>query len=121
MGVRTRVKRRILSPPKRERLKESYGGLIPLPSINARGKPQVEKMHQQIVQYLTPMLGEATANNLLKHYCARMRMPIEDIGPSHLADLANAMKTMLAVWLGSAGASRLAQELAELDKGANKK
>ena len=81
----------------------------------------MEKMHQQIVQYLTPMLGEATANNLLKHYCARMRMPIEDIGPSHLSDLANAMKPMLAVWLGSAGATRLAQELAELGQGANKK
>ncbi|HEV8483174.1 MAG TPA: hypothetical protein VGV87_06425 [Blastocatellia bacterium] len=87
----------------------------------AREKPQVEKMHQQIVQYLTPMLGEATANNLLKHYCARMCMPIEEIGPGHLSDLANAMKPMLAVWLGSAGAARLAQELAELGQGANKK
>ena len=48
-------------------------------------------------------------------------MPIEDIGPGHLSDLANAMKPMLAVWLGSAGAARLAQELAELDHGANKK
>ena len=76
-------------------------------------------MHQQIVEYLTPMLGKATANNLLRHYCAKMGMPLEDIRPSHLSDLANAMKPMLAVWLGSAGAARLAQELAELGKGAS--
>ena len=88
---------------------------------DAQGNTQMEKIHQQIVDYLTPMLGEATANNLLRHYCARMRMPIEEIGPGHLSDLANAMKPMLAVWLGSAGAARLAQELAELGKGAKLK
>jgi hypothetical protein len=74
-------------------------------------------MYKQIIEYLTPMLGEATANNLLRHYCARMKMPIEDIQPSHLADLATAMKPMLAVWLGSAGATRMAQELGELVEG----
>ena len=77
----------------------------------------MKQMHEKIVEYLTPTLGEATANNLLRHYCARMRMPIEEIRPSHLSDLASAMRPMLAVWLGSAGATRLAQEIAELGKG----
>jgi hypothetical protein len=71
----------------------------------------VESTHKKIVEYLTPMLGETTANNLLRHYCARMGMPIEDIQPGHLSDLAGAMEPMLAVWLGSAGATRLAQEM----------
>jgi len=74
-------------------------------------------MHKKIIEYLTPMLGEATANNLLRHYCARMNMPIEEIRPNHLSDLATAMKPMLAVWLGSAGATRMAQELGELIDG----
>jgi hypothetical protein len=71
-------------------------------------------MHQQIVDYLKPMLGEATANNLLRHYCARMKMSMEEITPSHIPDLASAMKPMLAVWLGSAGAARTAEELRRL-------
>jgi hypothetical protein len=74
-------------------------------------------MHREIVDYLTPMLGEATATNLVRHYCARMRMPIEEIRPHHLPDLADAMRPMLAVWLGTAGAARVAQELAQLAKG----
>jgi hypothetical protein len=75
-------------------------------------------MQQQIVEYLKPMLGEATANNLLRHYCARLHMSVEEIKPSHLSDLASAMKPMLAVWLGTAGAARVAQEIALLGKGA---
>jgi hypothetical protein len=78
-------------------------------------------MHQQIVDHLRPMLGEATAANLLRHYCARMRMSIEELQPSHLPELAEAMKPMLAVWLGSAGAARVAQELARLGRGAGSK
>lgn len=75
-------------------------------------------MQQQIVEYLKPMLGEDTANNLLRHYCARLRMSVEEINPSHLPDLARAMKPMLAVWLGTAGAARVAQEIELLGKGA---
>jgi hypothetical protein len=76
-------------------------------------------MHQKIINYLTPMLGEATANNLLKHYCVRMRMSVEEVTPRHLPELAAAMRPMLAVWLGTSGASRVAQEIAELSTGAN--
>jgi hypothetical protein len=76
-------------------------------------------MHKRIVDYLTPLLGEATALNLVRHYCARMRMSVDDIGPGHMSDLATAMRPMLAVWLGSAGATRVAQELAQLGRGVN--
>ena len=76
-------------------------------------------MHQQIVNYLTPMLGEATATNLLRHYCVKMRMSVEEVTPQHLPDLASAMRPMLAVWLGSAGAMRVAGEIARLARGAN--
>ena len=76
-------------------------------------------MHKRIVDYLTPMLGEATAANLVRHYCARMRMSVDDITPSHMSDLASSMRPMLAVWLGSTGATRVAQELAQLGRGVN--
>lgn len=75
-------------------------------------------MHEQIVSYLTPMLGEATASNLLKHYCVKMRMSVEEIAPQHLPELANAMRPMLAVWLGSSGAMRVAEDIAQLARGA---
>ncbi|HJZ67389.1 MAG TPA: hypothetical protein VKF81_04520 [Blastocatellia bacterium] len=74
-------------------------------------------MHEQIVSYLTPVLGEATANNLLKHYCVKMRLSVEEVTPQHLPELANAMRPMLAVWLGSAGAMRVAEDIAQLAKG----
>jgi len=74
-------------------------------------------VHEQIVSYLTPMLGEATASNLLKHYCAKMRLSVEDLAPQHLPDLANAMRPMLAVWLGSAGAMRVAEDITQLARG----
>jgi hypothetical protein len=74
-------------------------------------------VHEQIVSYLTPMLGEATASNLLKHYCAKMRLSVEDVAPQHLPDLANAMRPMLAVWLGSAGAMRVAEDITQLARG----
>ncbi|HWC77602.1 MAG TPA: hypothetical protein VG778_09070 [Blastocatellia bacterium] len=76
-------------------------------------------MHQEIVKYLMPMLGEATATNLLRHYCARMRMAVEDLKPSDMPELAIAMKPMLAVWLGSAGAERVSHELEQLGRGAS--
>ena len=75
--------------------------------------------HQQVVDYLAPMLGEATATNLLRHYCIKMRMASEEVTPQHLPELAKAMRPMLAVWLGSAGAMRVADELAQLARGAN--
>jgi hypothetical protein len=75
-------------------------------------------MHQQIINYLTPMLGDATAANLVKHYCLKMRVPLDDIKPGQVRELADAMRPMLAVWLGSTGAARVAQELAELGRGA---
>lgn len=74
-------------------------------------------MHKQIVEYLMPMLGEATATNLLRHYCTRMRMSVDDIEASHMSELADAMKPMLAVWLGSSGAARVSRELARLGEG----
>jgi hypothetical protein len=74
-------------------------------------------LHEQIVSYLTPMLGEATASNLLKHYCAKMRLSVEDLAPQHLPDLANSMRPMLAVWLGSAGAMRVAENITQLARG----
>jgi hypothetical protein len=74
-------------------------------------------MHKQIVDYLTPVLGEATASNMLRHYCAKMRMPAEDLTAGHLPEIAEAMKPMLAVWLGSAGAARVALEISQLGRG----
>jgi glycerol-3-phosphate acyltransferase PlsY len=71
-------------------------------------------MYEQIVEYLRPMLGDATATNLLRHYCARMRMSVDDLKAGHMSELADAMKPMLAVWLGSAGAARVSKELAQL-------
>jgi hypothetical protein len=76
-------------------------------------------MHKEIIKYLTPMLGEATAANLVKHYCVKMSLSVEDIKPSQLPELADAMRPMLAVWLGSPGAARVAQEIAQLRRGAN--
>jgi hypothetical protein len=75
-------------------------------------------MQREIVEHLTPMLGESTASNLLRHYCARMHMSADELTEGHLQELADAMKPMLAVWLGSVGAARVAQELAHLGKGA---
>jgi hypothetical protein len=71
-------------------------------------------MHQQLLNYLTPMVGETTAANLLKHYCARMKLQVEQIDPRHLPVLADSMRPMLAVWLGSAGAARVAGQIAQL-------
>ena len=76
-------------------------------------------MHKEIINYLTPMLGEATAANLVKHYCVKMSLSPDDIKPSQLPELADAMRPMLAVWLGSPGAARVAQEIAQLRRGAN--
>jgi uncharacterized protein YukE len=76
-------------------------------------------MHQTIVDYLTPMLGEATAQNMIRHYCIRMRMSAEDLTAQHLRELANSMRPMLAVWLGSAGAASVAEQIAQLAQGAN--
>jgi hypothetical protein len=79
----------------------------------------VSGMHQTIVNYLTPMLGEATAQNMIRHYCVRMHLSVEDLMAQHLRELANSMRPMLAVWLGSAGAARVAEEIAQLARGAN--
>jgi hypothetical protein len=65
------------------------------------------------------MLGEATAQNMIKHYCTRMRLSAEDLMAQHLRELADSMRPMLAVWLGSAGAARVAEEIAQLARGAN--
>jgi hypothetical protein len=72
-------------------------------------------VHQQILNYLAPMLGEATAANLLRHYCVKMRISVEEINPEQLPQLAEAMRPMLAVWLGSEGAAQVAQELRHLE------
>ena len=61
-------------------------------------------MHEKILGYLAPVLGEATARNLLKHYCIQMHIPIDNIAPSRVPELASAMRPMMAVWLGTAGA-----------------
>jgi hypothetical protein len=79
---------------------------------------RITMLHKQILDYLTPLLGEATANNLLKHYCARMSMTAEQISPSHLPELASAMRPMLAVWLGSAGAAQVSDGIAQMGRGA---
>src|SRR5262249_16611259 len=78
---------------------------------------EVTRMHQQILNYLTPLLGEDTATNLLRHYCLKMRMSFEDVTPEHLPELADAMRPMLAVWLGATGARRVAEEIAQLARG----
>jgi len=75
-------------------------------------------MHERILGYLAPVLGEATANNLLKHYCIKMHITVEEITPSQVPELANAMRPMMAVWLGTAGAMRAAEEIARMGKGA---
>lgn len=71
-------------------------------------------MYERIMDYLTPMLGQTTASNLLKHYCVRMKIAPNEIQASHLPDLATSMRPMLAVWLGSAGAERVSNEIAQL-------
>lgn len=78
-------------------------------------------MHKHLMNYLTPMLGEATAANMLKHYCARMNLAVEGLQASHLPDLAVSMKPMLAVWLGSTGAAQVADEIAQLGRRAQTK
>jgi hypothetical protein len=74
-------------------------------------------MHERILGYLAPVLGEATARNLLKHYCIKMHIAVEEITPSQVPDLANAMRPMMAVWLGTAGAMRASEEIARMGKG----
>jgi hypothetical protein len=73
-------------------------------------------MHKQLIDYLTPLLGQETAANMLKHYCARMNLAFEDLQASHLPEIAVAMKPMLAVWLGSTGATQVAEEIAKLGR-----
>ena len=75
-------------------------------------------VHRTLTQYLAPMLGEATAVNLIKHYCGRMKINLEDITVADLPDLATSMRPMLAVFLGSAGAARVSEEIAQMGKGA---
>jgi hypothetical protein len=74
-------------------------------------------MHERILGYLAPVLGEATARNLLKHYCIKMHIAVDDITPSQVPELANAMRPMMAVWLGTAGALRASEEIARMGKG----
>jgi hypothetical protein len=74
-------------------------------------------MHEKILGYLSPLLGEATTRNLLKHYCVKMQISPENITPNHVPELADAMRPMMAVWLGSAGALHAAQEISRLGKG----
>ena len=74
-------------------------------------------MHEKILGYLAPVLGEATAKNLLKHYCIQMQIPLEDIAPSQVPELATAMRPMMAIWLGTAGALRASEEIVRLGKG----
>jgi hypothetical protein len=76
-------------------------------------------MHEQLMQYLTPMLGQATASNMLKHYCVRMKVSPDELKAGDLPDLASSMRPMLAVWLGSAGAARVADEIADLGRRTN--
>jgi hypothetical protein len=75
-------------------------------------------MHEKILSYLAPVLGEATARNLLKHYCIQMHLTAEEIPPSRVPELAIAMRPMMAVWLGTAGALRASEEIARFGKGA---
>jgi hypothetical protein len=62
------------------------------------------------------MLGEATAVNLIKHYCSRMKITLDDLTVADLPDLATSMRPMLAVFLGSAGAARVSEEIAQMAK-----
>jgi len=71
-------------------------------------------VYRTLTEYLSPMLGESTAVNLLKHYCVKMKINVEDISAKDLPDLATSMKPMLAVWLGSAGAARVSEEIAHM-------
>lgn len=73
-------------------------------------------MHRELIQYLTPMLGQTTAANLLTHYCNRMKISADQITSNDLPDLADAMRPMLAVWLGSTGATQVAKEIAQMGK-----
>jgi hypothetical protein len=73
-------------------------------------------MQQELMQYLTPMLGQETASNLIKHYCARMKISANELKPADLPDLATSMRPMLAVWLGSTGAARVSDEIAQLGR-----
>lgn len=75
-------------------------------------------MYEQIINYLSPLLGEATSKNLLKHYCIKMRISTEEISATILPQIADAMRPMMAVWLGSEGAMRASQEIIKLGKGA---
>ncbi|MBI3654673.1 MAG: hypothetical protein HY231_26880 [Acidobacteria bacterium] len=74
-------------------------------------------IHEKILEYLAPVLGEATAKNLLRHYCIKMHLSFEEITPKNLPELASAMRPMMAVWLGSSGAERASQEIANLAQG----
>jgi hypothetical protein len=74
-------------------------------------------LHEKISGFLSPLLGEATTRNLLKHYCLKMQISPENITPNQVQELADAMRPMMAVWLGSAGALQAAQEIARLGKG----
>ena len=75
--------------------------------------------YQQIFNYLTPLLGETTAANLIRHYCVKMKISVDEIAPHHLPDLAGVMRPMLAVWLGTSGAARAAERIAKLGGGDN--
>ncbi len=74
-------------------------------------------MYEQIVSYLSPLLGEATAKNLIKHYCIKMKISKDDISANTLPEIAAAMRPMMAVWLGSEGAMHASQEISRLSKG----
>lgn len=78
-------------------------------------------MREKILEYLSPVLGEATSKNLLMHYCIKMNIDAEKITPEMLPELANAMRPMMAVWLGTTGAQSVAQEIANLGKGVDAK
>ncbi len=73
-------------------------------------------MDQEIIKCLAPMLGDTTARNLLTHYCAKLKIKAEEITAAHLPELSRAIKPMLAVWLGSAGAAQLAEQVARLGR-----
>lgn len=74
-------------------------------------------MYEQIVSYLSPLLGEATAKNLLKHYCIKMKISLDEISIQRLPEIADAMRPMMAVWLGSEGALNASQDIVRLGKG----
>ena len=74
-------------------------------------------MYEEILGYLSPVLGETTARNLLQHYCIKMRISVDEISQATLPELASAMRPMMAVWLGTAGATRVSEEIARLGEG----